>query len=412
MKTRMQRVCVLSAWVAVVAALLSACSHTETKAPSYEDQETVAGHANHSESATFAAWDPKSAAAYLDQRESWWMSWEDAARDHGTFCVSCHTSAPYIVSRPTLRKALGEEGPSANERLILADVSKRVRLWANIAPYYSDDDDGPNKAAESRATESVINAFILANSDAQTGKLSEDTRVAFSNMWALQQTEGRFKGAWLWQQFGLMPWESRGSEYYGATLAAIATGVAPEGYGNSAEIQNNLKLLNEFLQQNSAAQSPMNRVNLLWASTKLPGLLTAKQKKSIIDEILAKQRPDGGWSMTSIALTWRNLDLESLFGGWKRDDGTPQEVQSDGLATGFIIFVFEEAGVSRQNNQVKRGLDWLSSHQGKADGSWTAYSLNKRRVPTSNVGRFMSDAATAFAVLALNDTKQVNTYAH
>ena len=410
MKTRMQRVCVLSAWVAAV--LLAACSHTETKAPSYEDQEAVAAHANHSESATFANWDPKSAAAYLDQRESWWMSWEGAARDHGTFCVSCHTSAPYIISRPTLRKALGEEGPSANERLLLADVSKRVRLWANIAPYYSDDDDGPNKAAESRATESVINAFILASSDAQTGKLSEDTRVAFSNMWALQQTKGRFKGAWLWQQFGLMPWESRGSEYYGATLAAIATGVAPEGYGNSAEVQNNLKLLNEFLQQDSAAQSPMNRVNLLWASTKLPGLLTAKQKKSIIDEILAKQRPDGGWSMTSIALTWRNLNLESLFGGWKRDDGTPQEVQSDGLATGFIIFVFEEAGVSRQNDQVKRGLDWLASHQGKTDGSWTAYSLNKRRVPTSNVGRFMSDAATAFAVLALNDTKQVDAYSH
>jgi squalene-hopene/tetraprenyl-beta-curcumene cyclase len=285
----------------------------------------------------------------------------------------------------------------------LADVSKRVRLWANIAPYYSDDDDGPNKAAESRATESVINAFILASSDAQTGKLSEDTRVAFSNMWALQLTEGRFKGAWLWQQFGSMPWESRGSEYYGATLAAIATGVAPEGYGNSADVQNNVKLLNEFLQQNSAAQSPMNRVDLLWASTKLPGLLTAEQRNSIIDEILAKQRPDGGWSMTSIALTWRNLDLESLFGGWKRDDGTPQEVQSDGLATGFIIFVFEEAGVSRQNDQVKRGLDWLASHQNKADGSWTAYSLNKRRVSTSNVGRFMSDAATAFAVLALSN---------
>jgi squalene-hopene/tetraprenyl-beta-curcumene cyclase len=340
------------------------------------------------------------------------MSWEDAARDRGTFCVSCHTTAPYIVSRPTLRNALAEEGPSANERLLLADVTKRVRLWSSVAPYYSDDDAGPNKAPESRATESVINAFILANNDAQTGKPSEDTRSAFSNMWKLQQTQGRFKGAWLWQQFGLMPWESRGSEYYGATLAAIATGVAPQGYGNSPEIQNNLRLLTEFLQQNSAAQSPLNRVTLLWASTKLPGLLTAERKKSIIDEMLAKQRPDGGWSMTSVALTWRDLNLGSLFGTWKREDGTPQEVQSDGLATGFIIYVFEEAGVSRQNDRVKRGLDWLASHQDKTDGSWTAYSLNKYRVPTSNVGRFMSDAATAFAVLALNDTKQLDAYSH
>jgi squalene-hopene/tetraprenyl-beta-curcumene cyclase len=410
MKVRMQRVCLLSAWA--LDALIAGCSHTETKVPGYDDQEAVVAQANHSEAAASGTWDPKSAAAYLDQRESWWMSWEDAARDRGTFCVSCHTTAPYIVSRPTLRNALAEEGPSANERLLLADVTKRVRLWSSVAPYYSDDDAGPNKAPESRATESVINAFILANNDAQTGKLSEDTRSAFSNMWKLQQTQGRFKGAWLWQQFGLMPWESRGSEYYGATLAAIATGVAPQGYGNSPEIQNNLRLLTEFLQQNSAAQSPLNRVTLLWASTKLPGLLTAERKKSIIDEMLAKQRPDGGWSMTSVALTWRDLNLGSLFGTWKREDGTPQEVQSDGLATGFIIYVFEEAGVSRQNDRVKRGLDWLASHQDKTDGSWTAYSLNKYRVPTSNVGRFMSDAATAFAVLALNDTKQLDAYSH
>ncbi|MGC1684799.1 MAG: hypothetical protein WA734_04200 [Candidatus Acidiferrales bacterium] len=410
MSVRMRRTRVLIAWV--TAALLGGCSHTGTKVPGYEDKDAAVGIAGNSGSVASGTWDAKSAAGYLDQRETWWMSWEDAARDHGTFCVSCHTSAPYIVSRPTLRAALGEQGPSADERLLLADVTKRVRLRASIAPYYSDDEDGPNKAAQSWATESVINAFILANADAETGKLNEETRAAFSNMWALQQTAGRFKGAWLWQEFGLLPWESRGSEYYGATLAAIATGVAPQGYSRGAEIQNNIKLLTEFLRQNSWSQPPINRVDLLWASTKLPGLLTAEQKKSIIGEILTKQRPDGGWSMTSVALTWRDLNLESLFGKWRRDDGSSQEVQSDGLATGFIVYVFEEAGVSRENDQLKRGLDWLASHQDKTNGSWTAYSLNKKRVPTSNVGRFMSDAATAFAVLALNDTNQADAYSH
>jgi squalene-hopene/tetraprenyl-beta-curcumene cyclase len=409
-KARMQGVCVLSAWLA--AGFLAACSHSESKTPGYEDQEAVVAHSSHSDQANSSTWDAKSAAAYLDQRANWWIGWDGAARDHGTFCVSCHTSAPYIISRPALRRALAEEKPTADASLILADVTKRVRLWSDVAPYYNDKEDGPHKAVESRATESVMNAFILASSDAQTGKLSADTRAALSNMWALQQTEGRFKGAWLWQQFGLMPWESRGSEYYGATLAAIATGVAPESYGSGADVQNNVKLLTEFLRQNSTAQSSLNRVALLWASTKLQGLLTPEQKQSIIDEVMAKQGPDGGWSMTSVALTWRDLNMESLFGKWKREDGTPQEVQSDGLATGFIIYVFEEAGVSRQNNQVKRGLDWLASHQNKTDGSWTAYSLNKNRVLTSNVGRFMSDAATAFAVLALNDTHQVDAYAH
>jgi hypothetical protein len=34
-------------------------------------------------------------------------------------------------------------------------------------------------------------------------------------------------------------------------------------------------------------------------------------------------------------------------------------------------------------------------------GQWPASSVNKERDPTSDTGRFMADAATGFAVLAL-----------
>src|ERR1700756_1553254 len=75
------------------------------------------------------SWDPRAAASYLDSRQNWWTTWPNAARDHDTFCVSCHTVVPYALARPALRAALGERDLSAAERGVLANVTKRVRLW-------------------------------------------------------------------------------------------------------------------------------------------------------------------------------------------------------------------------------------------------------------------------------------------
>jgi squalene-hopene/tetraprenyl-beta-curcumene cyclase len=374
----------LAATVCSVSGLLTGCAHTTAQAAN--------------------SWNPKAAEAYLEQREVWWMAWPTAARDHDTFCVSCHTAVPYAFARPALRQALAEEGPSANERKLLDNVTKRVRLWKEIKPFYHSRNDYGHKADESRGTEAVLNALILASYDVQSGRLSDDTRAALDNMWALQQTTGDKRGAWSWLRFGLEPFEANDSQYYGATLAAVAVGITPENYRSSPQIQSNLKLLRDYLDREYASQSLMNRLGLLWASAKMPGLIEPERQKSIIGEVLGKQRSDGGWSLASLAATW---SPRSLLKEWMRDDGTFQEAKSDGYATAFIAFALEQAGVPHENAQLSEGLGWLMHNQNPAEGFWPSDSINRKRVPTSNVGRFMSDAATAYAVLALTEKNGV-----
>jgi len=106
-----------------------------------------------------------------------------------------------------------------------------------------------------------------------------------------------------------------------------------------------------------------------------------------------EQQADGGWS------------LSSPVGGWKRQDGTPEEGKSDGYATGLIAYTLQQAGIPRENPQQKLALAWLASNQNKTEGFWLSYSLNKNEAHhlTPSTALFMNDAATAYAVLALTD---------
>ena len=377
MSAGLQRTGLLS--TSLVLSIVLACSHPAAKVST--------------------SWDRRAAATYLDYRESWWQGWMGSARDQGTFCVSCHTALPYALARPALRSALGESGPSAGEQNLVDNVTKRVRMWKEIAPYYSDQ-RYVGKSEESRGTESVLNALILANYDAHRGQLRDETRTAFDNMWAMQRNSGNEKGSWPWLQFDEEPWEAKGSVYYGAALAALAVGTAPSNYSSAPTIQANLTSLREYLNRESASQSILSRVFLLWASTKLPGVLNPDQQKAIAREVLARQQSDGGWRLASIAWSWDHWSTRSLIGMWLRADGTPMEGKSDGVATGLVTLVLREAGIPRNDIQLQRGISWLMSNQ-TPEGFWPASSVNKKRNPSSETARFMSDAGTAFSVMSL-----------
>jgi squalene-hopene/tetraprenyl-beta-curcumene cyclase len=321
----------------------------------------------------------------------WWLSWPAAARDHDTSCISCHTALPYALARPSLRNALAERDVVAPERRMLGNVVTRVRMWRDVEPFYPDQTRGLPKTSESRGTEAVLNALILSSRDAEAGALSDDGRQAFDNLWGLQFRAGDQKGAWAWLNFHYEPWEANGSPYFGAALAALAVGRAPGGYASGPEVQGQVKLLRDYLQRGADTVNLFNRLMGLWTSSKLPFLAPA-QRQAIVDAAINTQQADGGWSTASL-------------GAWKRVDNSALDDKTDGLATGLAVLALQAAGLTRADPHVRDGLAWLVTHQDAASGMWPASSLNKARDASTDIGKFMTDAATAYAVLALTQAR-------
>lgn len=318
-----------------------------------------------------ADWSPRLAAEYLDGRQKLWVEWPRAKRLGGS-CLSCHTGVPYLLVRPALRRAQGEEQPTAYEQALVEGL--RARLDQTTAKEYYGADTP--RAAQALGVEAILAAVFLGNAQ------------ALDRMWALQLREGPAKGAWAWTDADLDPWETPESTFYGAALAALATGAAPAEHRNRPEVRERISELTAYLNREWPAQPLHNRLTLLWASGRLPEVLPAAQRREALDEVWQRQQPDGGWT------------LESL-GPWKKRAEAPGSAGSNSYATGFTGFVVQTAGVARSDPRLRRALAWLESHQDRAQGFWTAESMNKQYESGSMAALFLRDAATAFATLAL-----------
>jgi squalene-hopene/tetraprenyl-beta-curcumene cyclase len=348
-------------------------------------------------------WNKIGAAQFLDNRGEAWFNFGSAHRgqkETKSTCVSCHSLLPYALARPTLRRISDDSPPTKLETKILEQTKSRVANWdrldaAELQLMYDFDDD---KKKQSRGTEAILNALILSFDDRFQGRKepSDSTKNAVSILWATQIDQGPHKGSWEWINFGMEPWESNGSPYFGASLAAVAVGtVQGNGLNNTeGDSKQRLGALRNYLTTNFAAQNLHNRVWMLWASSSLDGLLTPAQKDQLIDQILAKQQASGGWTLGSLG--------DFTHGEVKTAATTP-----DGYSTGLILHVLQVAGLTKENPQVSKGLTWLRSNQDPS-GAWRAMSVNKIRSPESpkpalaHIGKFMWDAATGYAVLALS----------
>jgi squalene-hopene/tetraprenyl-beta-curcumene cyclase len=331
-----------------------------------------------------ASWDPKLAAAYLDSRQKAWSEWKAAAAKGGA-CFSCHTGMTYLLTRPALRRALGETSPTPYETQLIGGL--RARLEDRIPAEFSKSSKEPF-ASQALGVEAIFAALFLASDNGPNGTLSTDAKQAFDRLWSLQIPDGKAKGSWAWFSLKLDPWEEPDSAFYGATLAALAVGSAPAEYRNQPEVREHVAALVEYLRRERASQPLHNRLMLLWASSKLPDALPRADKQAVVDDIFAKQQADGGWTIASL-------------GPWKERTGAPPSSGSNSYATGLAAFALEQAGIGRTDEKLAHALVWLRSHQDREGGFWAADSMNKQYEPESMPRLFMRDAATAFASMAL-----------
>jgi squalene-hopene/tetraprenyl-beta-curcumene cyclase len=291
------------------------------------------------------------AAEFLDAAS---LNWTQERK-----CGSCHTNYPYMAARPLLK-----EGDGKSLAMIRSYFEDRAAHWDSKKPRWD--------------TEVVATAWALACNDAQTtGKLHPLTRSALDRMWTLQRPDG----SWDWLKCNWPPQEA--DDYYGVTVAALGTGIAPGGYAETPAARQGLAKIRAYLKANPAP-SLHHQTMLLWVSCYLPELMPTGQREEVIKQLLARQRTDGGWNLPSL-------------GQWKRHSGEPNDAAkapSDGYATGLVVYVLRQTGLPKEHPALERGIAWLSTHQ-RESGRWFTRSLSDDK------DHYITHAGTAYAVMAL-----------
>jgi hypothetical protein len=285
-----------------------------------------------------------------------------------------------------LRQALGEAQPTEYEKLILDGLRTRVagREPKDVSRSFVKEPAG----SQALGVEAIFAALFLAR-DSHGETLTPAASAAFDRLWALQIQDGSSKGAWHWFELDLDPWETNGqSPFYGATLAALAVAAAPADYRATPAVKKRVAELTAYLRGAQESQPLHNRLMMLWASAALPALWPESARRGLADEALRRQQPDGGWT------------LESL-GPWKERPTAMPSTGSNSYATAVVALALEQAGLAASDPRLSRALAWLKAQQDRQAGYWNAESMNKHYPAGSMQERFMRDAATAWASLAL-----------
>lgn len=362
----------------LIAALICSSCIADERGDDYDDSATAAAPDYSAPYAEYRADDPaggfdiERAAQFIDGvAVKWGVKHE---------CVTCHTNGHYLIVPPKIFK----------DRPAAAEVRSFAETWID-----SWEEDGLPR------TEIVVApaAFLAINNMQMDGELRPATQKALHEAWKLQSDEGHWSD---WLKCNWPPFEQ--DDHYGVTLMAIAMGMAPDSYTSVEPARTGIRRLLSYL-QNSEPEEVHHRAMMLWSSKYHEGLVAPEERRRWIDELLALQKPSGGWASGDLG-RWRQRAPET--GGYHHLDAEFVEREyppvmvdpnGDGYGTGFVMYALLQAGVPASDAQMQKGLAWLKNNQ-QADGKWFTNSL-RNEFDTSN---FLTHTGTTFALMVLAET--------
>jgi ankyrin repeat protein len=279
-------------------------------------------------------------------------------------CVSCHNNSLTAMTMGLARK----QGFRIDEKTASAQVQANVASLTKIRDQLH---QGFFIPVEDNFSESIT-AYILLGLNAEAYKPDLNTDAAAMHIMWRQQPTGQ------WFQPNADTRQPLCLGYIGQTALSMR---ALQLYGpktDAAAYRRSIQLAASWL-ANAKSSNNDDRgwrvAGLAWAGTNK----AATQKA--LQELLATQKPDGGWS-----------DLPSM--------------ETTAYATGKSLVALHTGGLPVSDPAYQRGIKWLLTHQ-QQDGSWWVQTRALAFQPSFDAGfphghdQWISTAATNWAAMAL-----------
>jgi N-acyl-D-amino-acid deacylase len=271
-------------------------------------------------------------------------------------CVSCH--AQYLNGLAVVSaKAASLKPDTALEE---ADTHATVSLRGAMQESFFQTQDPPD------GVEGVGFSFLQMAAEKAPPSLQIDSMI--HHLAAMQRKEGD------WPFFeGRPPIEGSAFSQTARAIRALRAYPIP---GRQAEFDERIARAAAWLENNQPRTTEDRAhqiLGLVWAGRTLPA--------NRLQELVSRQRPDGGWAQTD-------------------------QLGADAWATGEVLWALHESGMAPSHPVYKRGVDYLLRTQ-QDDGTWHVATRSFGFQPYFQSGfpydhdQWISEAGTAMATIAL-----------